>query len=81
MKFMLLILTVLLLSTLATACEAGSTPTSLQDEDPGKTIGDDADPAIVAELPISTRSFEMGTAGFVPKNYPNSSNDDWQDFF
>ncbi len=81
MKFMLLILTVLLLSTLATACEAGSTPTGLQDEDPGKTIGDDADPAIVAELPISTRRFEMGTAGFVPKNYPNSSNDDWQDFF
>lgn len=42
-----------------------------------KDIGDDADPAIVDELPITTRTFEMGTAGFVPRHYPEPSDEDW----
>lgn len=33
------------------------------------------------KLPISERDFQMGVAGFVPRNYPNSSGDDWEDFF
>ncbi len=33
------------------------------------------------ELPINKRSFRIGTAGFIPRNYPNSSSKDWQDFF
>lgn len=74
-------MTILLLIILAAACENSSTPAGFRDEGPGKTVGDDTDSAIVAELPISTRSFEMGTAGFVPRHYPNSSTDDWQDFF
>ncbi|MCK5647083.1 MAG: hypothetical protein KAH97_09895, partial [Anaerolineales bacterium] len=81
MKFRLPLLTVLLLIIPAAACENNPAPTGLRDEDPGISIGDNANSAIVAELPISTRSFEMGTAGFVPRHYPNSSNDDWQNFF
>jgi hypothetical protein len=38
------------------------------------------DPGILAELPIDHRSFRMGTAGFVPRNYPDSSPEDWQSF-
>jgi len=33
------------------------------------------------KLPINERNFKIGTAGFVPRNYPNSSNNDWEDFF
>ena len=33
------------------------------------------------DLPIYERSFRIGTAGFVPRNYPNSTSSDWQDFF
>ncbi len=33
------------------------------------------------KLPIDERSFLVGTAGFVPRNYPNSTDDDWKDFF
>jgi hypothetical protein len=32
-------------------------------------------------LPISERNFQIGTAGFVPRNFPNSSSNDWEDFF
>lgn len=39
------------------------------------------DPSLVEALPISTRSFEMGTAGFVPAGYPDPSNKAWQEFF
>lgn len=45
------------------------------------SIGIDADPAIVAKLSITSRSFRMGTAGFVPDNYPNSSDADWKYFY
>jgi hypothetical protein len=33
------------------------------------------------KLPISERNFQIGTAGFVPRNFPNSTEDDWKDFF
>jgi hypothetical protein len=33
------------------------------------------------ELPINERSYRIGTAGFVPRNFPNSTGSDWQDFF
>lgn len=33
------------------------------------------------KLPIDERRFLVGTAGFVPRNYPNSTDDDWKDFF
>lgn len=80
-KIKLLPLTFFLLVLLASACENSSTPVGFREETPDQSIGADADPAIVAELPISSRSFEMGTAGFVPRHYPNSSSSDWQDFF
>jgi uncharacterized short protein YbdD (DUF466 family) len=72
-------MTGIVLILLTAACNQGVTPVDQQVETPGSTIGDLADPVIVAKLPISTRSFKMGTAGFVPRNYPNSSNDDWED--
>ncbi len=40
----------------------------------------DPDP-LVDELPIEARSFSIGTAGFVPRNWPNPVEDDWQDLF
>lgn len=61
-----------ILAALVAACGATPEPPS---------IGDDADPDIVASLPISDRTFEMGTAGFVPRHYPASSDADWQDLF
>jgi len=70
-----------LLVLLGAACGSRSAPADLQVDDPGTSIGYDADPAIISKLPISSRSFEMGTAGFVPKHYPDSSNDDWNHFF
>jgi len=69
----------IVLILLAAACDQEIPPADQQAENPGVTIGDAADPAIIASLPILTRSFEMGTAGFVPRNHPNSSNDDWND--
>lgn len=33
------------------------------------------------KLPISERSFKIGTAGYIPRNFPNSSQEDWVDFF
>lgn len=36
---------------------------------------------LVGELPIFTRPFQMGVAGFVPASYPNSSSADWQNLF
>jgi hypothetical protein len=44
-------------------------------------IGADADPQLIAQLPFQTRTFAMGTAGFVPVHFPDSSEADWQDFF
>ncbi len=36
---------------------------------------------LTKELLITSRSFETGTAGFIPRNFPNPSQDDWIDFF
>ena len=72
-------MTGIVLILLAAACDQGVPPIDQQVETPESSIGDLADPVIVAKLPISTRSFKMGTAGFVPRNHPNSSNDDWND--
>ena len=81
MNFRLFLLTVFLPIMLAAACQAGPAPKDAQDDHAGNSIGEGADPDVIAELPISTRSFEMGTAGFIPRHYPNSSQDDWQDLF
>ncbi len=32
-------------------------------------------------LPIDSRNFRIGTAGFVPRNWPNPTNADWEVFF
>ncbi len=32
-------------------------------------------------LPIIQRDFPIGIAGFFPQNYPDSSSDEWQDYF
>jgi len=81
MNFRLFLLTVFLPIMLAAACQAGPAPKDAQDDHAGNSIGEGADPDVIAELPISTRSFEMGTAGFIPRHYPNSSQDDWRDLF
>jgi hypothetical protein len=39
------------------------------------------DPAIQTEIHLASRSFQLGTAGFVPRNYPDSTDEDWADFF
>lgn len=52
-----------------------------EDEEEILDIGADADPAIIASLPFQERSFLMGTAGYVPNHFPNSSPADWQSFF
>lgn len=79
MRFKIGQLTGIVLILLAAACDQKIPPADQQTETPGFSIGDAADPAIIANLPISTRSFEMGTAGFVPRNHPNSRDDDWND--
>lgn len=33
------------------------------------------------ELPITRRDFRIGIAGFIPRNYPDSNSNDWQDYF
>lgn len=38
-------------------------------------------PRIAEGFPFSERTFRMGTAGFVPANYPSPSDADWQNFF
>ena len=68
-------LTILSLIIILIACK-NSSEADNQDQDPVKTIGDDADPEIVAALPFSSRSFNMGTAGFIPRHYPEANNDD-----
>lgn len=45
-------------------------------EAPSETVR----PEIRAQLPISERTFRMGTAGFVPANFPDSSDEDWTNF-
>lgn len=42
--------------------------------------GETMQAALVDELPINYRTFEMGTAGFIPRNYPDASDKDWSDF-
>lgn len=32
-------------------------------------------------LPITQRDFRIGIAGFFPENYPDSSSEDWEDYF
>ena len=39
------------------------------------------DPQVAERLPISERTFLMGTAGFVPANYPSPNDADWPTFF
>lgn len=41
----------------------------------------DPEPSLVDELPISSRAFEVGTAGFIPRHWPNPTDDDWNDLF
>lgn len=72
LQIRILDLTGFLLVLFGAACGRNSSAVDLKVEDPGILIGDDADPVIISKLPISTRSFEMGTAGFVPRHYPSS---------
>ncbi|MDF1500291.1 MAG: hypothetical protein P1P76_07480 [Anaerolineales bacterium] len=39
------------------------------------------DPTAAARLPLTNRSFLMGTAGYVPRHYPDPSEEDWTEFF
>lgn len=39
------------------------------------------DAAIQDKLPLNERSFLMGTAGFIPRHYPDATEEDWWDFF
>lgn len=64
-----------------TACSDNSTSPNNNHQTQADSIGADADPEIIELLPITSRSFRMGTAGFVPRNHPNSSSEDWQYFF
>lgn len=48
------------------SCDNSPTDTG-QEEDPGETL--------------EPRSFMTGVSGFVPRNYPNSTDSDWQNLF
>ena len=84
-RFLPLLATPLILAALCQGGAPQAAPASaepaLAAPDTSFDIGADADPDRIAELPIQTRSFEMGTAGFVPKHFPDSSEADWTDFF
>jgi len=57
------------------ACGIAACDSSSIDPDPNP----DSQPhPLVDELPIATRSFEIGVAGFVPSHWPNPSDADWQ---
>ena len=56
------------------ACNTGSSSPDHQNEN------DDPYSDILSDLSITTRSFQMGTAGFIPKHYPDSADEDWRDF-
>ncbi|MCB0710808.1 MAG: hypothetical protein KDD67_00610 [Ignavibacteriae bacterium] len=51
---------------LSTGC-GSDTPTQPEDRNP-----------LVDSLPIDSRQFKIGTAGFVPRNWPNPATSDWE---
>jgi hypothetical protein len=75
----LLALSFLISATIACAGEA--TPGAPGDETPPPAASIEAIATADMDLPFDSRSFEMGTAGFVPVRYPDSSNADWLNFF
>jgi len=40
----------------------------------------EADPTIIQEPPMTSRTFQMGTAGFIPPGYPDASDQAWSTF-
>lgn len=71
MKYRGFLITVI---TAATAC-SGASPGA--GEAPAATVR----PQIAGDLPVTERTFRMGTAGFVPARYPVPENEDWESFF
>ncbi len=63
---------------LLNGCSNGSSSSS---KSKTPQIGDSADPAIIQSLPFTSRSFAMGTAGYAPPHYPDSSEADWHELF
>lgn len=82
-RYLPIILSMLLISTLS-ACQGNRRPTSLTAPSltsrPTLTPTPEIDSSLRDLLPISQRSFEMGTAGFIPRRYPNPGSDDWEVF-
>jgi len=81
MKFRLFRLATIILLLLIVACNKKSPMPNQSDEinETSSTIGTDAN--ALSDLPITTRGFQMGTAGFVPRHYPHATDQDWRDFF
>jgi len=63
------------------ACNKKSSAPNQPDEINGTPSSVEIDTNALSDLPITTRSFQMGTAGFIPRHYPNATDQDWQDFF
>jgi hypothetical protein len=82
MRWILLLITALVLfSGCASPPSLDSVVQDSSDDGSSNSInGGDVNP-LVSTLPIPTRTFSIGTAGFVPKNYPNSADEDWQALF
>lgn len=80
-SILLLMLAALLLST---GCQNAQTntvasPTDASAAAPTPTPPE-VDPTIAQNLPITTRTFQMGTAGFIPPGYPDASDRAWSTF-
>lgn len=69
---------VLAMLVAALACQLGSG--QAEEAADGANQGSEATD-LPLELPLETRSFRMGTAGFVPAGYPEPSDQEWQSFF
>lgn len=75
------------MSMLITAGCGGASSTVSPSTVPADTQAEASQPAsnsnsaLKTPLPISSRSFKMGTAGYVPAGYPEPSTEQWQDFF
>lgn len=67
-----------LLLLAALGCQANAANSTAK---PDRVTPSAAANAAVPELPIARRTFQMGTAGFIPAGYPNPSEAQWGSFF
>lgn len=65
------------------ACDTTAPTEESSPDDTGETPdgNEEVDEGLAAELPIDERSFQIGVAGVVPRNWPDPADADWNDLF